>query len=132
MKKKLGIISYKHSLPRERRLATGKEWLTRYEGKHPVRGYAKRFRVDLLCAIVELRLLGVSITEEYETAVKRTISERAAHKQQKKSQGISPLRWGIDQNDDFAYIAGYTPGGAPFGIRWDELSEEERQQYSDI
>ena len=25
-----------------------------------------------------------------------------------------------DMNGDFAYIAGYTPGGAPYGVTWEE------------
>ena len=26
-----------------------------------------------------------------------------------------------DIDGDFAYIAGYTPGGAPYGVRWEDV-----------
>ena len=26
-----------------------------------------------------------------------------------------------DMDGDFAYIAGYTPGGAPYGVRWENV-----------
>ncbi len=26
-----------------------------------------------------------------------------------------------DKDGDFAYIAGYTPGGAPYGVRWEDV-----------
>lgn len=48
-----------------------------YGGKNIVRGYAPWFGVDLGCAIVELRLLGVDIDPEYELQVRRTIAAQA-------------------------------------------------------
>ena len=47
------------------RLQRAKTWLSSYEGKNVVRGYAKKYRVDLLSAISELRILGVEIKTEY-------------------------------------------------------------------
>ncbi len=35
---------------------------------------------------------------------------------------------GIDQDDNFAYIAGYTPGGFPYGITWAEQAEIDRRE----
>ena len=41
-----------------------------------------------------------------------------------------------DMDGDFAYIAGYTPGGAPYGVRWEDVGidselpfEEKVQMY---
>ena len=41
-----------------------------------------------------------------------------------------------DMYGDFAYIAGYTPGGAPYGVRWEDVGidselpfEEKVQMY---
>jgi len=31
-----------------------------------------------------------------------------------------------DADDTFACIAGYTPGGVPYGVTWEELGEEPR------
>ena len=38
-----------------------------------MRGYARWFGVDLLCAIVELRMLGVAVEAEYEQQIRRTM-----------------------------------------------------------
>lgn len=32
-----------------------------------------------------------------------------------------------DSDDEFYYIAGYTPGGAPYGITWEQAKEAEEQ-----
>jgi hypothetical protein len=40
------------------------------------KGLSKKYRVDLLCAIHELRLLGVEIKVVYEQAVLTTIEQR--------------------------------------------------------
>ena len=41
-----------------------------------------------------------------------------------------------DMDGEFAYIAGYTPGGAPYGVRWEDVGidselpfEEKVQMY---
>lgn len=33
----------------------------------------------------------------------------------------------IDQDGNFAFIAGYTPGGFPYGITWEEQAEIDRR-----
>ena len=33
----------------------------------------------------------------------------------------------IESDDTFAFIAGYTSGGVPFGITWEEMEEIERR-----
>ena len=43
----------------------------------------------------------------------------------------------VDQDDYFYYIAGYTPGGAPYGITWEEayregLVEEDNEQDIEV
>ena len=30
----------------------------------------------------------------------------------------------VDQDDRFFYIAGYTSGGAPYGVTWEEMGLE--------
>ena len=34
----------------------------------------------------------------------------------------------IDQDGNFAFIAGYTPGGFPYGITWEEQAEIDRRE----
>lgn len=62
---------------RHARLATAPRWLVSYGGKHVVRGYARWYGVDLLCAIKELRLLGVQVPHEYEAQIRDTTEDDA-------------------------------------------------------
>jgi len=34
---------------------------------------------------------------------------------------VLDVRMGEDMSDTFAFIAGYTPGGFPYGTTWEEL-----------
>ena len=70
MSRKHKPLSPRHKrLNRRGRLQAAKAWLRSYPGKNIARGYRKHFGVDSLCAIRELRLLGVAIDPAYERAV---------------------------------------------------------------
>ena len=34
----------------------------------------------------------------------------------------------IEQDENFAYIVGYTPAGFPYGITWEEQAQFDRQE----
>lgn len=113
-------------MKRESRLQSAKHWITTYEGKTIVRGYAKWYGVDLLCAIIELRMLGVHVDENYEANVRRSIETKAKQRRQKRlarkeAEFYDPYP---DSDANFAYIAGYTSGGFPYGVTWEEIGEE--------
>jgi hypothetical protein len=63
---------------RPARLQAAVKWRAGYGGQNIVRGYARWYGVDLVCAIVELRMLGIAVGTEYEQQVRRTIAARAA------------------------------------------------------
>lgn len=104
------------------RLKLAPKWLSGYTGKNPVRGYARHFSVDLICAITEMRMSGYPVPFKYEVAVKRSIADRSLQKKMKREVKAAKAN---PQNDfiagEFAFIAGYTNGGAPFGISWEEM-----------
>ncbi|MES2329283.1 MAG: hypothetical protein V4539_06735 [Bacteroidota bacterium] len=109
-------------MDRKKRLLKAKNWIESYPGKNKVHGYAKQYGVDLVCAIVELRLLGVSIAQEYENAVKRSIAERAATRKNKKIvKEVHEDVLDSFSDETFAFIAGYTSGGAPYGVTHEEM-----------
>lgn len=127
-KKKKTNMPTRYTMDRNRRLQSAKSWMATYEGKNMVRSYAKRYRTDLLCAIQELKLLGVEIKPEYENAVRQTIAQRIEQNRKKKEAKLAFEEFeGVNeyQGWDFAYIAGYTSGGAPYGIRWEDMPSEE-------
>jgi hypothetical protein len=62
---------------RPARLQAAIKWRAGYGGRNVVRGYARWFGVDLICALTELRMLGVAIDGEYEQAVRRSVAGKA-------------------------------------------------------
>ncbi|MEO6523021.1 MAG: hypothetical protein ABIN91_15165 [Mucilaginibacter sp.] len=110
---------------RASRLSKGKIWLGTYIGKNKVRGYAERFRVDLICAIKELRMLGEPVSDQYELAVKQTLENRWEQKKLKQENEFKANENSYDNDDNFAFIIGYTSGGAAYGVRWEDLPDDE-------
>ena len=47
---------------------------------------------------------------------------RKKNKKQKKQDTYEDLY--PEQDENFYYIAGYTPGGAPYGITWEEARRD--------
>jgi hypothetical protein len=107
-------------LNRPRRLQAAESWIKSYTGKNIARGYSKHFAVDAFCAIRELRILGVSIDPAYEHAV---LSSRVAQARKKRADStiVSEFRTQEEDYYGFAFIAGYTAGGAPYGITNEEM-----------
>lgn len=106
--------------------AKATNWVANYQGANIVRGYRKWFGVDLLCAIAELRLLGVTVDRDYESQLRGTVDSLTASRQRKKLKraSVDPDESTTDCDGTFAYIAGYTSGGMPFGITWEEPDQE--------
>ena len=71
-------------MKREGRLQSARAWIAKYEGKNIVRSYSKWYRVDLLCAIRELRTLGIQIDAEREKQIRATLVGRSRARQRKK------------------------------------------------
>ena len=117
-------------MDREARLQSARHWLRGFSGEHVVRSYAKWFGVDLMCALRELQALGVRLEPSYVAAIKRTFELRRSDKARRTAQAEAPLEGlGNVRDEDFAYIAGRTEGGAAFGITRAEASEFEDSTF---
>jgi hypothetical protein len=101
--------------------AKATKWIEKYTGKNIIRGYCKWFAVDPLCAVIELRELGVPISADEEEKLRRSAINKSLVRKQEAKEAESDIF--SDSDDTFAYIAGCTPGGAPYGVTWDEMSE---------
>uniref|UniRef100_UPI00286F8854 hypothetical protein n=1 Tax=Anaerosporobacter sp. TaxID=1872529 RepID=UPI00286F8854 len=118
---------------RENRLRKAKQWITTYNGtpKKITSNYKKRFHVDVMTAVKDLQAIGVEFTQEYLDAVKKSEEARLRQlhlqKEKKRQQELDDIY--ADSDDNFAFIAGYTSGGAPYGITWDELGIEPYAPY---
>ena len=123
-------------MTRQNRLQHAKDtgWLERYRGKNIVKGYCKWFGVDQICALTELRILGTEISEEKEAEIRKAVEGRArARRHQKEAAAQKKLDdLYVDSDETFAFIAGYTSGGAPYGTKWEELYESELGDGFDI
>ncbi len=116
------------SVPRHKRMArrprlqAAKHWIPKYTGKNLVRGYAKHFAVDLLCAVKELEMLGYQFDFEYMDQLKKSINDRINQRQQRKMRNqANPKDLPFELDGRFLYIAGYTSGGVPYGVTWEEM-----------
>jgi hypothetical protein len=121
----LTVANGRKALSRARRLQRAKRWLASYRGTDPVRGYRKWFGVDKVCAIVELRMLGVDIPDARLEQARRDEQARAAHRARRPGATAAAGEW----DAEFAFIAGYTEGGAPYGIAWDDLAADEVREW---
>jgi len=121
-KKKATKCPRRLRMKREGRLQSAKatNWVGKFQGKHIVRAYRKWFGVDLLCAIAELRMLGVEVSPEYEDQARRTVEQQSRAKKRKSEIAEAPFD-DMDCDETFAYIAGTTSGGMPYGVTWEDL-----------
>jgi hypothetical protein len=113
-------------MKRNARLSSGRHWLARQDGRTPIqiaRSYRKHYGVDWPCAIQELASLGVCLPPDWvaqlNLALQGGIRARARRKADRKLENKQPRP---DLHEHFAYIAGYTSNGVPFGVTWDEAA----------
>ena len=108
---------------RKDRLQAAKNWIKEYEGNNLVKGYRKRFKVDLLCAVKELETLGCKIDPGYKKQLELTVENKIKKNKEKKAKEESESLSDLDSDDTFSFIAGYTSGGAAYGTSWEELDD---------
>lgn len=107
------------------RLQSAKSWLESYTGQNVVRGYRKHYGVDWQTALIELEMLGVAIDPDYKQQALASAANLAAARRSRRAEerAVSEDFVGFMdgfQDQSFAYIAGYTEGGFPYGVTWEE------------
>ncbi len=119
---------------RDVRLQKAKQFVETYTGKNLVKGYAKWFGVDLNCALTELQLAGITISGAEKKKVKQAIETKTQLKKIKKEkQREKEERLMYEDSDEyFAFIIGYTEGGAPYGITHEEWEEIEKMEHDQL
>ena len=91
------------------RIRMARQWLPSYTGTHLVRAYREKFKVDVPTALNDLEEIGALTPEQ------ATVKRQEAKKQQSFYDRFP------DSDDRFYFIAGYTSGGAPYGVTWEEM-----------
>ncbi|MCL2153087.1 MAG: hypothetical protein FWH57_09050 [Oscillospiraceae bacterium] len=118
---------------KESRIASARHWLPTYEGTKVVRGYRKKYHVDVACAVRELQEIGYEFKPGYVENLLKSEAGRIAHLHRKKQDKQNKEEYNDEQDDMFYHIAGYTTGGFPFGVTWEEMGlkpwENELEDY---
>ncbi len=96
-----------------------------YKGKKIHHGYAKHFGVNKLCGILELEMLGIEINPQIKEIVRRSEEQKKIQSEMRKAENGNKF---IEFDVYFAYIMGYTPGGAPYGITCKEMKEIQKKK----
>jgi hypothetical protein len=108
------------SWTRAKRLKAAKKWRSTFRGKNLVHAYRKRFGVSEVCALEELRMLGVDISDARLEQARRCEQNRATANVLRK-QKLARIDTFRESDDTFAFIVDYTEGGAPYGVTWEEM-----------
>lgn len=107
---------------RAERLRKGQMWVVAYEGSHIVRDYGRQFKVDVLCAMDDLGKIGALDPEELTAMKQAEIQRREKRKQDREKRRLQEFYDSFPASDNRFYcIIGYTSGGAPYGITWEEM-----------
>ena len=118
---------------RPARLSSARHWLAQQVGRTPqqiAKSYRKWYGVDWICAVKELTDLGINFDQKWLTELTRSLECEVRARQERKLSEEIRMDWLSDSDDHFAFIAGYTPGGAPYGITWEEQAELDRRDAS--
>ena len=96
-------------------------------GNALIKAYKRRYGLTRITALKELQSLGYSFSQQvierqYRIVEqeKQQLARRKQKKKQRKEQQYS-CSFAPDQDETFFYIAGYTSGGAPYGVTWEEM-----------
>ena len=110
-----------------------KKWIQTYKGTDIVKDYRAYFLgVDVACAVRELQEIGYEFESGYVENVVRNEQVRINQLRKKKEVRRDDEDEYYDfQDENFFYIAGYTSGGAPYGVQWWEMGLEPGQSPFD-
>ena len=120
--------------PVRKRKAKG--WVKTYTGTDIIKDYREHFKgVDVACTVRELKEIGYQFEPSYEKNVLKAEEARINQiHREKEAKQQTELHYNEFQDDNFFFIAGYTSGGAPYGVTWEKMGLEpwEELDYDNI
>ncbi|MDO9615269.1 MAG: hypothetical protein Q7J86_12200 [Bacteroidota bacterium] len=122
----IGNAPKRKRLKKPERLNVAKSWIKTYNGKRIISGYAKWFGVDKICAVNELKSIGVVIPEILEKQIinsHQLLLEQKNEKREKRNSEDAAV-FLLDSDENFTFIVGYTSNGFPFGSTREEFNQE--------
>jgi hypothetical protein len=85
-RKKRKALLRRRRMRRPARLRAAGAWRSEHRGEDIVTSYASWFAVDPICAIIELRMLGVEVAVEHEQQIRLAIAARAAETARRRAE----------------------------------------------
>ena len=122
-KKKRALPPRVKRMNRSARLQSAGNWLKTYNGKNIAAGYRRHFAVDWACAFKELEMLSIKIDSAYKNQIVKSVEGHIAARKLIKSRRQETYEEPFEQDEYFAYIAGYTAAGFAYGITWEEWEQ---------
>jgi hypothetical protein len=111
-------------------LLKARQWLPTYQGTKIVKAYRKRFCVDVTSAVRDLQEIGYEFKPGYVDNLLKSEAARLEQLRAQKEERSQPAYYdNPDQDDTFFYIAGYTSGGAPYGVTWEDMARERTRAF---
>ncbi len=98
-----------------------------------VRDYRRRYGVAWDVAFAELEMLGVPVDPVYRDRVLQSVASQAAARRRKQAERKAEREsaTGIESDDHFTFIVGYTNGGVPYGLTWEEWKAMEADNWEE-
>ena len=125
-KRKRALSPRVKRMDRSARLQSARTWLVTYSGKNIAAGYRRHFSVDWVCAFRELEMLGVRIDPACKGQILKSVEGHIAARRRRKSRLGETHESRFEQDETFAYIAGYTEAGFPFGMYGKSVDDGDR------
>ena len=112
---------------RRQRLDSAKNWVSTYEGGNIAKAYRKYYGIDWVATFIELEMLGIEIDPKYKDSVIESVHGQAEARKKKRLLKSKGDEYELEdyQDENFAYIVGYTSWGFPYGVTWEEWEELE-------
>jgi hypothetical protein len=119
---------------RRQRLDSARNWLPTYDGGNIAKAYRKHYSVDWPTAFRELAMLGVEIDPEYKEQVLESVRGQAEARKRRRKEKAAQAEGMLQhcQDENFAYIVGYTNWGFPYGVTWEEWEEMETSELEGL
>ena len=124
----------------DERLSSRQKWAQDFScpigsGDSLIKGYKRQFGLDRVNAMKELQSMGYvfpqKVIDRQYRIVETEKQQKAAKKKKRKMRKQESEFIREDQDDRFFYIAGYTSGGAPYGLTWEEMGMKPYEDMDD-
>jgi len=119
---------------RRQRLDSAKHWLSTFEGGNIAKAYRKHYGIDWITAFIELEMLGMKIDPKYAEKVLESVRGQTEARKRKRLLKSKDEEQTLEdyQDENYAYIVGYTSGGVPYGVTWEEWEELESLEFDEV